>query len=159
MSSLYTLPGHLIRRLQQIAVALFAARMAEAGLDLTPVQYAALTTIRDNPGIDQATLAGLIAYDRVTLGGVVERLEQKSLVHREVSVRDRRAREIRLTEAGDDLLATALPWVEKVQADIVEALGQEERGTFLSLLSKLTDAGNDRSRAPLRDGRTDQARS
>lgn len=159
MSSLYTLPGHLIRRLQQIAVALFAARMAEAGLDLTPVQYAALTTIRDNPGIDQATLAGLIAYDRVTLGGVVERLEQKGLVHREVSVRDRRAREIRLTEAGDELLATALPWVEKVQADIVDALGQEERGTFLALLSKLTDAGNDRSRAPLRDSRTDQARS
>lgn len=68
MSSLYTLPGHLIRRLQQIAVALFAARMAEAGLDLTPVQYAALSTIHDNPGVDQATLAGLIAYDRVTLG-------------------------------------------------------------------------------------------
>ena len=159
MSSLYTLPGHLIRRLQQIAVALFAARMAEAGLDLTPVQYAALSTIHDNPGVDQATLAGLIAYDRVTLGGVVERLEQKGLVRREVSARDRRAREIRLTEAGDDLLTAALPWVEKVQADIVEALGAEERAVFLSLLSKLTDAGNDRSRAPLRDDRTDPARS
>lgn len=158
MSTLYTLPGHLIRRLQQIAVALFAARMAEAGMDLTPVQFAALTTIRDNPGVDQATLAGLIAYDRVTLGGVVERLEQKGLVLREVSARDRRAREIRLTEAGAALIVAALPWVEKVQADIVEALEEEERDTFLSLLSRLTDAGNDRSRAPLRDIRSEQVR-
>ena len=51
------MPGHLIRRLHQISVSLFAARMAEAGLDLTSVQYAALVTVRENPGLDQATLA------------------------------------------------------------------------------------------------------
>ena len=35
-------PGHLIRRLKQIATALFLEETAE--LNLTPVQYAALTT-------------------------------------------------------------------------------------------------------------------
>src|SRR5262249_19458275 len=73
------MPGHLARRFQQIAVAVFLAEVGEAGFDLTPVQYAALATIKANPGLDQVTLAGLIAYDRTTITGVVDRLVQKGL--------------------------------------------------------------------------------
>ena len=62
MTELYALPGHLIRRLNQISVSVFAARVAEEGFDLTPVQFAALMILSENPGIDQATLAGLIAH-------------------------------------------------------------------------------------------------
>ena len=74
------MPGHLARRFQQIAVAVFLAEVGEAGFDLTPVQYAALSAIRTKPGIDQVTLAGLIAYDRTTITGVVDRLAQKGLL-------------------------------------------------------------------------------
>ena len=78
-------PGHLARRFQQIAVAVFHAAVEDAGYDLTPVQYAALTTVGMQPGIDQATLAGLIAYDRTTITGVVDRLVQKGLVVRQAT--------------------------------------------------------------------------
>ncbi|MCA0451745.1 MAG: MarR family transcriptional regulator, partial [Proteobacteria bacterium] len=81
-------PGHLARRFQQIAVSVFMAEAEAAGYDLTPVQYAALAAVAANKGIDQATLAGLIAYDRTTIGGVVDRLEQKGLVSRRVSKED-----------------------------------------------------------------------
>jgi hypothetical protein len=37
----HEMPGHLARRFQQIAVAVFLAEVEEAGFDLTPVQYAA----------------------------------------------------------------------------------------------------------------------
>src|SRR3954470_14992511 len=73
------MPGHLARRFQQIAVAVFLAEVGDAGFDLTPVQYAALATIKANPGLDQVTLAGLIAYDRTTITGVVDRLVQKGV--------------------------------------------------------------------------------
>src|SRR5207237_890511 len=79
------MPGHLARRFQQIAVAVFLAEVGEAGFDLTPVQYAALATIKSNPGLDQVTLAGLIAYDRTTITGVVDRLVQKGLLLRHAS--------------------------------------------------------------------------
>ncbi len=82
------MPGHLARRFQQIAVAVFLAEVADAGFDLTPVQYAALATIKANPGLDQVTLAGLIAYDRTTITGVIDRLVQKGLVERRASSRD-----------------------------------------------------------------------
>ena len=152
MSELDTLPGHLIRRVQQISVSLFSARMAEAGLDLTSVQFAALATLKDHPGLDQQTLAGLIAYDRVTIGGVVDRLAQKNLVTREVSPTDRRARVLMLSADGAKVLVLARPWVERVQEDIVAFLSQEEREAFVVLLSKIAKAGNVRSRAPLRAG-------
>lgn len=150
MSDLDILPGHLIRRLQQIAVALFGSRMAEADLDLTAVQFAALITLRDNPGLDQQTLAGLIAYDRVTLGGVIDRLVQKGFVARETSPTDRRARVLALTAAGREVLDRAIPWVDRVQADLVAGLSPDEQATFIELLTKLTLAGNELSRAPLR---------
>ena len=82
MKEPHEMPGHLARRFQQIAVAVFLAEVSEAGFDLTPVQYAALATIRSNPGIDQITLAGLIAYDRTTITGVIDRLVQKGLLVR-----------------------------------------------------------------------------
>ena len=52
-------PGHLARRFQQIAVAVFHAEAEAKGCDLTPVQYAALTKIAAEPGLDQATQHGL----------------------------------------------------------------------------------------------------
>lgn len=150
MSELHVLPGHLIRRLQQIQAALFSARMAEAGLDLTSVQYAAMVILDEKPGIDQATLAGLIGYDRVTIGGVLDRLVQKGILQREINPTDRRARILRLSPAGREVLKSAKPWVDLVQTDITDSLTDSERRTFLTLLQKITKAENDRSRAPLR---------
>lgn len=153
MTDLHDLPGHLIRRMNQISVAIFAAGMIEAGVDLTPVQFAALSVVRENPGIDQATLAGLIAHDRVTLGGVVDRLQAKGLLSRSVSKQDRRARVLEITPAGAALLDAILPAVEEIQDRILAGLSESERATFMTLLRKATDAGNALSRAPLRDER------
>src|SRR5512147_2268457 len=103
------MPGHLARRFQQIAVAVFLAEVGEAGFDLTPVQYAALAAIRSNPGIVQVTLAGLIAYDRTTITGVIDRLVQKELVVRRESSRDRRARELEITDTGKRTFRAVTP--------------------------------------------------
>lgn len=144
------MPGHLIRRLNQISVALFAEHMSRAGLTLTPVQFAALSAVSQNPGIDQATVAGLIAYDRATLGKVIDKLEERGLILRAMAPHDRRAKALRLTEAGQRLLDTARPLVLSLQPDILAGLTDAEKQTFLELLDKVTMAGNTLSRAPLK---------
>ena len=53
---IHKMPGHLIRRLNQISVALFSEHMSRAGLTLTPVQFAALSAVEKHPGTDQAPL-------------------------------------------------------------------------------------------------------
>lgn len=147
---LYRMPGHLVRRLQQVSVSLFLERMEAAGEDLTPVQYAAMRAIRHYPNIDQATLAGAIAYDRATIGGVIDRLEAKGYVRRAVSRRDRRVRQLALEPAGAALLDRVEQPVLDVQARILEPLNERERTALLRLLVRLAAAHNERSRAPLR---------
>lgn len=134
-----TLPATLIRCLHQISVARFATVMSAAGLDLTPVQYTAIAALDARPGIDQATLSGLIGYDRATLGKVVERLEIKQLVQRDICPEDRRARRLRLTEQGQSLFAAARPNVEAIQPEILSNLTPEEREALVRLLTKATD--------------------
>jgi len=154
----YDKPGHLARRFQQIAVAIFHAEVEEAGYDLTPVQYAALSTVETHPGLDQATLAGLIAYDRTTITGVVDRLVQKGLLVRHASSRDRRASELQVTAEGRRTLAGIEPAVEAAQRIMLRGLGTDEAKTFLRLLRKAIAAGNELSRAPLRAASTETAK-
>jgi len=145
------MPGHLARRFQQIAVAVFLAEVENAGYDLTPVQYAALAAIGSHPGSDQVTLAGLIAYDRTTITGVIDRLVQKGLVIRQASIRDRRARELSITDAGKRTLRGIAPAVEAAQQVMLRGLTAKESSELMRLLKKAIAAGNELSRAPLRE--------
>lgn len=130
-------------------MSVFADRMKSLDVDLTAPQFAALSVLARNPGIDQATLAGLIAHDRPTIGGVVERLEAKRLVERRTSDTDRRAKSLSLTQKGKALLARLEPVVEGLQADILPGLTKAERAEFVRLAAKAAEAGNALSRAPL----------
>jgi DNA-binding MarR family transcriptional regulator len=129
-------PGHLIRRLNQHSTHVFSLRMQQAGFDLTPVQFAAMDAVARAPGIDQASIAQEIGYDRATIGGVIDRLEQKGYIARSVSQRDRRARDVRLTAAGSQVLDSIMPIVQALQADILPGLSNEEREQFIALAHK-----------------------
>lgn len=151
MSSLYAMPGHLIRRLQQISTSVFADRMKEIGLDITSPQFATLHVLAQNPGVDQATLAGFVAHDRPTIGAVLDRLVAKGFVKRDTNPQDRRAKRLSLTEEGHAVLERITPVVARMQDEILPGLTEEERSVFRQLSLKIVDAGNQLTRAPRRD--------
>ncbi|MBY6162050.1 MarR family winged helix-turn-helix transcriptional regulator [Mameliella alba] len=150
MKAIHTMPGHLIRRLQQLSSSVFAEQMRAAGVDLTSPQFAALAMLQEHPGIDQATLAGMIAHDRATMGGVVERLCAKGLIERRTNPNDRRAKVLDLTPEGKARITHIRPIVEDMQRNLLSGLDEDEQREFLRLATKLAEAGNDRTRAPLR---------
>lgn len=140
------MPGHLIRRLQQLSTQVFTSRAKAAGFDITSVQFAALDAIESNPGIDQAGVAAVIAYDRPTIGDVIGRLVAKGLVERTVSHSDRRARVLHLTPQGKMMLSSMLPVVRSLQEEILANLSNSERDLFVSLTRKAigqSSAGSD----------------
>lgn len=139
-------PGHAIRRLHQIAVALFLQETAEHGI--TPVQYAALQTIQDQPGLDQRTLARLIAQDTSTTAGVLERLEARGWIRREPSATDRRARVLSITAEGAALLRAVLPGMLRAQERILAPLPPADRRRFMQMMQRLIAENNQLSRAP-----------
>lgn len=133
----HSMPGHAIRRVQQVAVRLFAEGVSG---DITPVQFAALATLADCPGIGQAALAAMIGYDRATIGGVIDRLQNKGLVDRIADPNDRRSNILTLTSAGRSALALARPQVEAVQQKLLEPLDAEERAQYARMCQKILGA-------------------
>jgi DNA-binding MarR family transcriptional regulator len=134
--NVFGMAGHLIRRLNQVSTQVFMHHMQAEGHELTPVQFAALDAIRANPGLDQASVAARIAYDKATIGGVIDRLEQKGYVERSVSKSDRRAREVRLTNDGEKTYDAILPIVRDLQTEILSGLTPEEQERFMMLATK-----------------------
>src|SRR5262249_12847707 len=108
-----SLPGHYIRRLQQIAVAVFLQETQAHGV--TPVQYAALSQVAKTPGIDQRTLARSIGLDTSTIASVIDRLEARGLMQRQSSPDDRRVRLLALTDDGQRLVDAMGPDILKAQ--------------------------------------------
>jgi len=148
MDAVYAAPGYLFRRMQQIAVAIFIEECK--AFDLTPVQYAALIAIHTHPGIDATRLSAVIAFDRSTLGSVIERLEAKKLIERKPSAGDKRVKLLYLTRTGATSLRDIMPLVDHAQVRMLQPLKPTERKTLMALLVQLVDLNNEASRVPLR---------
>lgn len=140
------LPGHYIRRLQQIAVAIFMQETIEFGI--TPVQFAALQTVADQPGLDQRTLARTIGFDTSTIAGVIDRLEARGLMNRRPAPADRRVRLLSLSDQGQRLLNDVVPPMLRAQQRMLAPLPRAERDEFIRMLHVLVTANNEFSRAP-----------
>ena len=128
MDAVYSAPGYLFRRMQQIAVSIFVEECR--AFDLTPVQYAALVAIHTHPGI--------------------ERLESKALIERKPSREDKRVKLLHLTRSGAAVLRDIMPSVERAQVRMLQPLKPADRKTLLALLTQLVDLNNEASRVPLR---------
>ncbi len=118
-------PGHLIRRAHERAVALFAEHH---GRHITPVQYALLRAVHDEPGLDQVTLAERVALDTSTTADIAARLEAKGWLHRELL--PRRQRSLRLSEAGQAVRRDVAACQRHVRRFAGAAVGGRARGLF-----------------------------
>lgn len=139
-------PGYLIRRLQQIAVAIFLDETQGHGV--TPVQYAALYAALRQPGLDQRSLAATIGFDTSTIGGVIDRLQKRGLIERQASPTDRRVRLLHVTAAGAALLSELIPAMLSAQARMLAPLPEAERAHFMTLLKTAVEGNKTLSRAP-----------
>jgi len=138
-------PGHLIRRAHQVSVAIFMEETA--AFDVTPVQFAILNALIEDPGEDQVTLARKVAFDPATFGSVITRLEARGWVQREADAADRRRKLLSVTPAGAEVAQQMKRAVGKVQQRILGPLEGPEREQLLALLDRLVD-GHQEQAAP-----------
>jgi len=131
------LPGALIRRLQQSVAFQLTKQFEAQGSDLTPVQYSVLAAVCTHPSIEQGELADLIGHDRATVGGVLDRLEKKQYVRRNLASHDRRVRLLTVSASGVALLKTLSPAILEAQDAILAPLDPGECIQFVRLLAKL----------------------
>lgn len=128
-------PGHLIWRAQQRAWRVFADVAGDH--DVTPVQATVLLVVNSQPGIDQKTLADMIALDRATTGNVVGRLEARGLLKRRIPPSDRRARAVFLTKAGEALNRKLGAVTRRARHLLMQDLAPAEQKELIRLLRKI----------------------
>jgi DNA-binding MarR family transcriptional regulator len=104
---------------------------------VTPVQFAILNALIEDPGEDQVTLAGKVAFDAATFGSVIARLEAKGWVRRRADARDRRRKLLWVTPEGERAAAVMRRAVVKTQTRILAPLEPAERDQLVQLLDKL----------------------
>jgi DNA-binding MarR family transcriptional regulator len=131
-------PGHLIRRAHQVSVAIFMEETS--GYDVTPVQFAILNALLEDPGADQVTLARKVAFDAATFGSVIMRLEARGWVRREAHAGDRRRKRLWVTPEGAQAAQKMKRSVGRVQSRILEPLDDAEREQLVALLDRLVAA-------------------
>lgn len=142
------MPGHLLRRCHQIGVAVFLDECRV--FELTPLQFSTLAALDSFGPMDQASLGGVTALDRTTVIVVLTKLEERGLIGRARSQKDKRAKIVAITEAGGKLVREVLPSVLSAQDRMLAPLSAGERAQLLALLGKVAEGNNRLSRAPHR---------
>jgi DNA-binding MarR family transcriptional regulator len=133
----HRVPSFLSYLLRQVCLGIMAEVLAPA--DLRPVEYATLTTIDAEPGIDQRKLATRIACDKMSTSQLVERLEGRGLITRRVDSSDRRARVLHLTPKGLALRRRLRPAALAAQDRILAPLRPEERPVLIDLIARVIE--------------------
>ena len=145
-SNLIDRPGHLIRRLHQIHVALFLEECSE--YNLTPVQFGVLTVLANGRARDQVTIAKMIGVDRNTVADVIRRLVRRQLLDRYDNPGDKRTKFTKITSEGKHLIDRVQPGMIEAQRRLISPLSDEEYIRFMELSQKLIKANDLSGRAP-----------
>lgn len=115
--------GYLLKHAQ--------ARLAELAeplyepLGVTGRQLALLTLFGDGPAQSQQDGAARLGIDRTTMVALVDELESKGLVRREVAPGDRRKRLVRLTSEGEWVRHTGEVATREAEARLLAPLGDD----------------------------------
>lgn len=107
--------------------------------DLTSPQFAVLLTLDDHGPLDQSELGALAAVDRSTLTVLLDRLEARDLVTKEMDPANRRRRIVALTGAGRRRLTEAVEEAARLHARAEDLLGERRMRQLVDMLRVLGD--------------------
>jgi DNA-binding MarR family transcriptional regulator len=139
--SLATSPSHLLHRAQQVAAERFSASLQDES-ELTLRQFVVLAALRERDATTQTDLVRATGIDRSTLADMIARLEKRNLVARENSMKDKRAKLVKLTQRGAVLSVSAAPHALAADAALMEALPKPKRRALLEILQSLAEAAD-----------------
>ena len=136
----HRVPAHLARRFHQICLGVTAEILVRE--DLTPLLWGVMAAVVEEPGSGQRHLASRMGVDPVNLGQMIEILEQKGLVKRQIDPADRRARQLSVTRRGAELRRRLRPSLLAAQERLLAPLTKTERTTLLDMLARVIEAND-----------------
>ena len=95
--------------------------------DVTPVQYGVLYCLCMGDKTTPKEIAAELKLENSTISGILDRMEKKDLLKRQVSTEDRRYIEVVLTEKGAALEKPVLDTIDTANIDILADISDEEQ--------------------------------
>lgn len=115
--------------------------LAEIGANagLKPAQFQVLAELvgRESAAMTVSDLARAVVLTSGAMTPLLDQLDERGLIHRQIDPDDRRARRIRITEKGRSLISRALDQHLARHRALNAVLSAEERETLSALLRKL----------------------
>jgi len=134
---LHDLTSHLIHRTDVRAMNYFKKKLKPYGM--TPVRWSIISVLDSQKGITQTELAEAIDKKQTTIVDMIYAMEEKELIKRMYSERDRRLHYLFLTERGEELKETLSPLVKDAHLFVTRQLSDEENTQLKTLLNKVYD--------------------
>lgn len=130
--------GKVLRDVRRIVRALsLAGRDLARSHDLTVAQLLCLRVLKDAGMLTAGSLATALSLSPQTVTGLLDRLHVRGLIERTRSETDRRQVLIRLSEAGEHLLATTAPSLQDRFVERFSALPAARRRTLAEALAAI----------------------
>jgi len=135
LEALRQTPGFMIRILQLQNFEAFYRHFES--LDLSPVEYSILVTVRDNKAVTQSELAAVLKMQLPNLVKILSRMEDDGILKRKRSARDKRAVELSLSAAGQKRADEASRLGETFNVLTLAPLNKAEQAAFIDMLARL----------------------
>lgn len=118
--------GYLVHDVSRTRRTLMDAYMRPAGV--TRSQWSVLSALSrsDGEGMTQVDLARLLDVGKVTVGGLVDRLESTGYVERRADPQDRRAKLVYVTDKGFEMIKLMIRVSNKINKKILDGVSDEE---------------------------------
>jgi DNA-binding MarR family transcriptional regulator len=113
---------------------------ALAPLGLEPREFALMRAVSVAEGQTQQAIGAGLQVPASRMVGLVDALEARGLLERRHNPRDRRARELHLTNPGAELLHSAFARAAALELELCAGLSEQERTQLLELLQRLGGA-------------------
>ncbi len=112
----------------------FAARLGEAGIDVTVEQWRVLVTLAKKGRVTQGRLCDILSQEKTGVSRLVAALEKRGFLHREADKVDRRVKHIIITKSGTELIESTVDLAVASREDIVAGLDPDEVATCKRVL-------------------------
>ena len=124
--------GFLIHDAARLLRRRFEQHARDSGL--TRSQWQVLATLRRNEGIHQSGLADLLEIEPITLGRIVDKLQDLGLVERRPHPTDRRVWQLALTPNAKPKIEALQVYGETTRAEALEGLSASDIKRLMSTL-------------------------
>jgi DNA-binding MarR family transcriptional regulator len=131
--------GFLVRLLDTRVHLLYERLTAQN--DITPRQFGVLLTLYQKGTLTLTELAGNIRVDRSTLGEMINRMAERSLVSKRSNGTDRRSAEVQLAPVGKAVLLKIVAGAAQLQTALLAPLAAEDRAHFMRCVKLVAEAG------------------